>query len=63
MNKRIVEFHTKKENTVKQFSLRGFEPRLIKLEFIIYLPKLKVLVINFQFNFIKPRYQITPIIR
>ena len=22
--------------------LRGFEPRLIKLEFIIYLPKLKV---------------------
>ena len=28
------------------FILRGFEPRLIKLEFIIYLPKLKVLVIN-----------------
>ena len=26
------------------FNLRGLEPQLIKLEFIIYLPKLKVFV-------------------
>ena len=35
------------------FNLRGLEPQLIKLEFIIYLPKLKVHAIEIKIIWLK----------
>ncbi len=51
LKKGEVKGEVKEFNILKTFCPGGLEPQLIKLEFIIYLPKLKVLPnIKISFN-------------
>ena len=49
--KQEIQHSRKSLTTFLGHNLSGFEPKLIKLEFIIYLPKLKVFSSPFFFNY------------